>query len=124
MGYLTNFSLEMKKDSRTKESFFEILKTFSEMKGFSYIYKCNKEEIKKAYQDEDFYELYIGEWKWYECETELEKIGRKFPNVLFKLKGEGENREDVWELRILGEKKERKEMILVLPEEQFTELIF
>lgn len=53
---------------------------------------------------ETFVENYFGisylfdgsEYSWYEHESDMKKISREFPGVLFLLEGEGEEAGDLW----------------------------
>ena len=37
------------------------------------------------------------ECKWYNHDTEMLDLSKKFPNVIFKLHGEGEETGDIWD---------------------------
>lgn len=43
-----------------------------------------------------------GEWRWYGHEDDMAELSERFPDVLFKLHGEGENRDDVWDKYFVG----------------------
>ena len=38
-----------------------------------------------------------AEAKWYECEDDMYKLSKRWPGVLFDLRGDGEESEDLWE---------------------------
>jgi hypothetical protein len=64
------------------------------------------EDIDQAdYFDED----YVTEeaMKWYECEEDMLALSNLCPNVVFTLRGYGENTEDIWELHVLNGQSER-----------------
>ena len=35
-------------------------------------------------------------WKWYECETEMKEFSKLFKYVIFIIKGEGEQNDEIW----------------------------
>lgn len=38
-----------------------------------------------------------AEAKWYDCENDMYELSRRWPEVLFDLRGDGEETEDLWE---------------------------
>lgn len=38
----------------------------------------------------------VAECKWYEHEKEMRELSKEFPDVVFKLHGEGEDNGDIW----------------------------
>lgn len=122
MGYLTDYTLSIKKDAKTKESFQQILEEFAKMKEFSNYYCGYDEDILNIHSttDADFLVYEISEVKWYNHEEELKAMGKKFPEVTFELMGEGEDRYDIWALRVKGDISERKEIEVIRPEFKFN----
>lgn len=57
-------------------------------------------EILEAMEEEDgtFYALDEGadSCKWYEHESDMCELSRRFPDALFELRGEGEESGDIW----------------------------
>lgn len=45
---------------------------------------------------------YCSEAKWYEWEKDMLLLSKRFPEVLFCLRGEGEDHEDLWEAFFLN----------------------
>lgn len=96
MGYYTYYNLSIKNDDevsieRQREASLYLLKDF----GFSPITeKYHKERIEKS--------LYPFDWisddsmKWYDYERDMINLSKEFPEVIFVLYGEGEEREDIW----------------------------
>lgn len=39
---------------------------------------------------------YADSCKWYDHEMDMKELSKQFPNVVFKLKGEGEEAGDLW----------------------------
>lgn len=60
-----------------------------------------------------------NDWKWYDWQKDMEKLAKKFPNILFLLHGDGEESDDIWEWRGKGDKYEFHAMEMP----PFTELL-
>ena len=41
-------------------------------------------------------EMIMGAGKWYEWQDDMQNISIEFPDVLFEVLGEGEERDDIW----------------------------
>lgn len=79
MGYYTNYTLEILKDPDNQEEQFY-------------------EELEKVVGDlsSDFKNFGYANTKWYDCEEDMLKLSKKFPKMLFKIEGEGEEPLDIW----------------------------
>lgn len=77
MGYYTNFEIEV--SERQTEILEEI--------------RDNHDYIADMFDDSG---VSFDEYKWYEHETDMIDISKEYPNVVFTLKGEGEESGDVW----------------------------
>lgn len=54
--------------------------------------------------------------KWYEHETDVRRLSKLFPNVLFTLHGEGEENDDIWNKYFLnGKMQVEKAKIQIAP---------
>lgn len=88
MGYYTDYTLTVPADVPKK--------------------RC--EEINKIVNGWYVFTDFLGtEWygnaKWYDYEeVDMRDLSRQFPNVLFCLHGEGENRDDLWDAYFMGGK--------------------
>jgi len=69
MGYYTHYELEMTPDLP---------------------------EVREALDESDFAYAFEDDCKWYEHEAEMIAFSERFPDVLFKLSGEGEEAGDLW----------------------------
>lgn len=56
--------------------------------------------------------------KWYDHHCDMTDLALKYPNVIFKLTGEGEERDDVWVKYYHGEKFEGAYAELIYPQPQ------
>lgn len=54
--------------------------------------------------------------KWYDWLEDMIKMSRDFPNVLFKLHGEGEQNEDVWDAYFLNGKSQVHKAKMIIDE--------
>jgi len=82
MGYYTDYTLETHK---SKMNISDILGNLSEndFGGLNYAI--------------DVYGEYYESVKWYDHEDDMKKLSLKFPDVIFKLHGEGENSGNLWD---------------------------
>lgn len=110
MGYYTDYRLGMwDKDANLIEQshpkYDEIATAFANL-------NCD-------FTTDDFDELTGGmaNWKWYNSENDMETLGKQFPDVLFELEGMGEDREDWWVYRVLGNKTQLKRAVITSPDE-------
>lgn len=53
--------------------------------------------------------------KWYDHETEMRKISKEFPHILFKLHGEGEEKGDIWDEYYRAGKMQHCDAEIVIP---------
>lgn len=53
-------------------------------------------EVQIALEESDFAYALEDSCKWYEHERDMREFSKKFPDVLFKLYGEGEEAGDIW----------------------------
>lgn len=74
MGYYTYYTLTT--DSSTPE-------LENEMKKFDFLDKLDEEQ-------------WAGDAKWYGWDDDMEKLSKKFPDVLFTIEGRGEDSTDIW----------------------------
>jgi hypothetical protein len=79
MGYYTNYSLEVSELTPELDDFFE-----------KETHDCGKRFYSRLlnYKSEGI--------KWYDHENDMIELSKKFPDILFILKGEGEDAEDLW----------------------------
>lgn len=84
MGYYTDFELIWTGDEEEELS-SEVIKSLEEISGYSFSSACNVAWL-------------IA--KWYSWEENLTRLSKKFPNLTFELKGEGEEGEDIWKAKV------------------------
>ena len=94
MGYYTYFSMEARKikDKDEYEAIIEELKE-DELYGDNGIF-CESEYYE--YDHEASFRV-CDEAKWYDHTYDMMKFSKIFPNVVFKLHGDGEERDDMWD---------------------------
>lgn len=80
MGYITYFNLEM--ENYTDEQRLAIAELVEE-----------NDFPMDWYDGEDYW---CGEGGWYSHQEDMIDLSKQFPEVLFTLSGEGEDREDNW----------------------------
>lgn len=86
MGYYTRFDLEIKPE-QTEAHELEIIKAI-----MAKICDCSPEAI----ADDEAEYCFDDSLKWYDHDEDMIEISKQFPDVLFILKGEGEDHDDMW----------------------------
>jgi len=82
MGYTTWYTLKTPAELETDNT--SLIKDIKEL-GFD-----NEMSIP------DKHTIALGEWKWYEHMEDMQKLSKKYPDNLFALYGQGEERDDNW----------------------------
>ena len=91
MGYYTTYELEViGKDVEIPASFIEEAKKYG-------IAVQPEIDHHKAIADMSGYDYIFGDSiKWYDHEKEMRGYSQMYPNLVFKLSGEGEESGDIW----------------------------
>ena len=116
MGYYTYFSLEARhiKDRAEYDSIMDYMKNHELMQheGEYGIFDEGKfyEEDGIAYFDA------YDEAKWYDHTYDMLKLSKAFPKVMFKLSGDGEERDDMWHEYFLNGNSELCTAQVIYPE--------
>lgn len=96
MGYYTYYSLYAR-NIKDEQEYNKLIKTLTEYEliadndHYGVFYKGHYDEISHTahFSPED-------EAKWYDHTYDMVKISKLFPDVIFQLSGEGEERDDMW----------------------------
>lgn len=103
MGYYTYYDMQVKDISGKGYNAYKILKYMQDQNIFKekfYTFSDNLDELLEDINPEsNDYELCLKsdeESQWYDHEEEMKESSEKFPDVLFKLHGEGEDNGDLW----------------------------
>lgn len=105
MGYYTYYTLEAK-DAKTRTFIDEAL----EREICERLYEISNGAF---YYGDTFYECFGSEHKWYNHQEDMIKLSKEYPDIVFILDGEGEDREDIWRLYVQnGEWEEVRAMIV------------
>ena len=112
MGYCTNFHMTVAKNingmtmifDRRNADAYDMGEIYNQIAcAFYDIWECPSEDFRKteSYLEEatDLFEEITTEdkeGKWYECEEDMIKLSKAFPDFTFVLEGRGESREDWW----------------------------
>lgn len=104
MGYYTYYSMGILDIDNKGYDSYKIAKYMLDKQKESdrfYAFKYELEDFVKneEVESEIRYELSLDgddECKWYDNEDDMCLLSKEFPDVLFKLHGEGENNEDIW----------------------------
>lgn len=105
MGYYTRFNLNIepvKGSIITEEQRKQLSIDFANLLG-------EREAFK------DLTSGWCPEWKWYGYHEDMMQLATHFPNILFTLEGDGEDREDWWIEQYCGDIYQRSEAEVVPP---------
>lgn len=50
------------------------------------------------FKDNEFPLLFSDSSKWYDCEQDMRKYSKEYPNLIFKIHGDGEESNDLWDM--------------------------
>lgn len=92
MGYYTYYAMEAK-NTKTGAYLDEAL----EAKICQRLYEISKGAI---IEDDSFYGCLGDSLKWYNHRDDMIDLSKEFPDVIFMLEGEGEERDDNWRLYV------------------------
>ena len=105
MGYYTRYSMEIQDIDNKGYDSYKIAKYMLDKQEESDRFYAFEYELKDFVENEDTesrtrceLSLYSDdEYKWYDNEDDMLLLSKEFPDVLFKLHGEGEDKEDIWD---------------------------
>lgn len=102
MGYYTNYKLSYEANDSYNKEHYDFIKA-CQAKGIQIPAGLNTNKyalLEEALNEKADYKLsYVLDGincKWYEHEVDLKAFSKRFPEILFTLKGEGEESDDVW----------------------------
>lgn len=105
MGYYTRYSMEIQDIDNKGYDSYKIAKYMLDKQEESDRFYAFEYELKNFVENEDTEsrtrcELSLygdDECKWYDNEDDMLLLSKEFPDVLFKLHGEGEDNKDIWD---------------------------
>lgn len=96
MGYYTYYSMEVRHITN-EEQYNAIIEELKKIELYAF------DDHYGVFNDSEYYENTNDAWfesyeetRWYSHEYDMIKLSKQFPNVTFKLHGEGEERDDMW----------------------------
>lgn len=90
MGYYTHYSLEVHGIKNAEEH--ASLRDFIGSSSYNY---CFQEDEMDVYESEAYFAS-EDECKWYGHEKDMINLSKQFPDMIFCLEGDGEERGDMW----------------------------
>lgn len=105
MGYYTNFAIQIRTHV-TKEVAKDIVKSINEKIGFKNLFLSGLTNIKDTDEISWDIDAIDYEMKWYEWESDMGAIAKKYPDIEFRIEGKGEDKEDWWVALYKGNRKQ------------------
>ena len=102
MGYYTTFTLYVHEDAEVGLGLVKPGDAEKALREFASKLKEGEEcfFLHEIITDDEEYEAEgaIGcvHWKWYNHKSDMAKLSARFPNLIFRLEGEGEEEDDRW----------------------------
>lgn len=108
MGYYTRFDIEIK-TPMTRECAEQIVNRLNTIIG-------DKDCFEITDSDGGFEDATLATWnlepyddmKWYDWKEDMSQLADEFPDVEFRVEGDGEDRDDWWVALFKGERKQIK----------------
>lgn len=110
MGYYTRYELEA--DTRGFDN-KDIIKEMDEDRF--YAFGNFKELLNNLDTAGSLYLEPYDETKWYDHEEDMKELSKKFPDILFKLHGEGEEQGDIWDKYFMNGKMQHCHAVMTIP---------
>ena len=107
MGYMTYFELEVRGEPSDVAQLTANAQKYSDENVFW--------EVNLMFMRDQ------ASWKWYSWEEDMIEFSSNYPNILFLLSGDGEDRGDVWFARIKDGECVVKRPTLTVPEDAWPE---
>jgi len=89
MGYITEYTLGIEQNDNNVA--VDEINEFIQKER-----KVNKDFMYVFYEDLEYNDAIYGEGKWYNFDEDMMKLSKAFPDVVFRLEGDGEESDDVW----------------------------
>ena len=115
MGYYTSYSMVARRQDRKAIAPEDQQRIVDWLKEHRILHDVMDEGLYRDYDMEcDFYTNEPA--KWYECEYDMAALSEAFPDFVFKLHGEGEDPEDLWNAYFQNGESEECRAAVVYPE--------
>ena len=98
MSYYTWYHLTVE-NNVSREEEVKAAKALAEITGF-----ISPERVEESYSPFDF--ISYDSMKWYDWESDMDELAHAFPDIVFCLWGEGEERDDNWRCYFRGKDEE------------------
>lgn len=99
MGYYTLYNLSMQDkhgDDLTQNVLLEVNMAFSALPYFENVSVRTNETAVLSQSDFINDHFLFEDLKWYDFESDMIELSKKFPDIRFTLRGEGEDGDDRW----------------------------
>lgn len=118
MGYYTRYELKVNEGN----SYLMAKKMLEECDGSDRFYAFERaledfvEDLDEKSGNDFILSLVSGEEvKWYEHEEDMKFLSQQFPDILFKLHGEGEENGDIWDKYFMNGKMQHCHAVMTIP---------
>lgn len=120
MGYYTRYDISVCEGNYNAYDIASFMAEKNKEYDAYYAFEYDLENFLKDMDDKNdvAHALSLGgdnECKWYEHEKEMRDLSIEFPDILFKLHGEGEENEDVWDKYFMNGKMQYCPVQMLLP---------
>ncbi len=89
MGYYTDYIVSANVSKLAPDERINLYTALGALDIFGY-------DLEEYTERDDYFEFSISEITWYEHETDMREISKRYPEIIFKVEGHGEDYEDIW----------------------------